>query len=77
MGSFKGIGIEPLRIKMAEAVIGYKGRTLAQLLADPKAAAAALQDQGFTHGLDAKTLKALEFASGLVSRGAAPALASP
>ena len=77
LGSVKGIGIEPLRNKMAEAVIGYKGRTLAQLLADPKAAAAALQDQGFTHGLDAKTLKALEFASGLVSRGAAPALASP
>lgn len=49
--SFKGIGAETLRGKGAEAVMAYKGRTLAQLLADPKMAAKALENARFVERL--------------------------
>lgn len=60
--SIKGIGVEPLRAKLAEMVVQHKGRTVSELLANPKAAAAALQDSGFVKRVDAKTIKDLRLA---------------
>lgn len=47
MLSVKGIGVEPLRAKAAEMVMQHKGKTISELLANPKAAAAALADVKF------------------------------
>jgi hypothetical protein len=70
--SFKGIGGETVRNKLAEMVTTHKGKTIAELMADPKSAAKALQDATFVHSIDNKTLQKLRFA---VSRGA-PILAT-
>jgi hypothetical protein len=53
-------------------VIQHKGTTIAGLLADPKAAATALQDAAFVRQLDAPTLNVLRLT---VARGA-PLLAT-
>lgn len=60
--SFKGLGVEPVRAKLADMVMQHKGRTVSELLANPKAAAAALQDSGFVKSADAKTIKDLRLA---------------
>jgi hypothetical protein len=60
-----GLG-EGARSKLAEGVIAYKGKTLAALLADPRAAAAALNDAAFVRTLDAPSVSRL---SAVVSRG--------
>jgi hypothetical protein len=73
--SLKGIGGEFLRSKAAEAVVQYKGKTIAKLLADPKAAAAALADPAFTSSLDRLDRPAVE-ALRLVAARAAPVLAA-
>lgn len=57
--SIKGIGLDTLRSKAAESVIKYKGKTLADLLANPKVAAAALNDARFVNATDPKTIQAL------------------
>jgi hypothetical protein len=44
---YKGISLEPVRAKLANMVMTHKGKTIAQLLANPKAAAAALADAQF------------------------------
>jgi hypothetical protein len=44
--NFKGIGLEPLRARLSETIRESKGKTIAALLADPKAAAKALQEIG-------------------------------
>lgn len=58
--SFKGIGLETGRNKLAELVVQNKGDTLAKLLANPKLAAKALEDSAFTKTLDSKSLKLLQ-----------------
>lgn len=73
--TFKGIGGETLRGKLAEMVMQNKAKTIAGLLADPKAAAAALQDAQVVRQLDGPTIKALRVAASAVSRGA-PLLAT-
>lgn len=70
--SIKGIGAESIRVKGAEMVMGYKGRTVSELMANPKAAAAALQDINFTRSLDGPALQALRLAAAQV----APVLAT-
>lgn len=60
--SFKGLGVEPVRAKLADMVMQHKGRTVSELLANPKAAAAALQDSGFLKSADAKTVRDLRMA---------------
>jgi hypothetical protein len=60
VASVKGVGLESLRSKVAEGVIRYKGKTIAELLANPKAAAAALQDRAFAASIPAPTLNALQ-----------------
>jgi hypothetical protein len=72
VASIKGVGLESLRSKAAEAVISYKGRTLAELMANPKAAAAALQDRAFVASIDGPTRQALRVSLGR----AAPVLAA-
>jgi len=57
--SLKGIGGETLRTKLADMVKENKGAVLADLFANPKKAAAALQDAEFTNLLDRKTLTKL------------------
>lgn len=57
--SMKGIGGETVRSKLAQMVIENKGKVVAELLADPKAAAAALKDADFVSQLDKPTLKRL------------------
>ena len=57
--SMKGIGGETVRSKLAQMVIENKGKVVADLLADPKAAAAALKDADFVSQLDKPTLKRL------------------
>lgn len=49
--SFKGVGVEPVREKLAGMVMRDKGATLAELLSDPRAAALALQDARFVSAL--------------------------
>lgn len=49
--SVKGLGGETIRRKAAESFIEHKGRRFAGLLADPAAAAAALQDRAFVSKL--------------------------
>jgi hypothetical protein len=44
---YKGISLEPARAKLADMVMTHKGKTISQLLANPKAAAAALADAQF------------------------------
>jgi hypothetical protein len=70
--SVKGVGAESLRAKIADAVIQHKGKTVAQLMADPKAAAAALRDAGFVAQLPEKELGRLR----LVAARSVPVLAS-
>lgn len=60
--SVKGIGLDTLRGKAAESYVAYKGKTIAQLLANPKDAAKALNDAGFVKRLDSETLKNLRLA---------------
>jgi hypothetical protein len=57
--SVKGIGGETVRTKLAQMVIENKGKTVADLLANPRAAAAALQDADFVQQIDAKTFRKL------------------
>lgn len=70
--TFKGLGIEPMRSKWAASFVESKGKTMAALLADPKAAAQALQDAAFISTADPASLRALQL---VVSRGA-PVLAA-
>ena len=58
--SFKGIGAETLRGKAAEAVMSYKGKTLAELLANPKLAAKALENSAFVEKLSAPQVSRLQ-----------------
>lgn len=64
----KGIGAESIRSALAESVKVNKGKTIAALLADPKSAAAALNDAQFVKAVDLKTIRALQD----VSRRVAP-----
>jgi hypothetical protein len=70
--SIKGVGLGSVRNKLADMVVQHKGRTIAELLSNPKAAAAALEDRAFAKSLDSKTLKALAAAA----HRAAPLLAA-
>lgn len=70
--SIKGIGVDSVRNKLADMVIEHKGRTIAELLANPRQAAQALQDASFVQRVDSNTLKNLRLAA---SRGL-PALAA-
>jgi hypothetical protein len=70
--TFKGIGAEQARNKLAEVVMENKGQTIAQLMSDPKAAAKALENADFVRTLDGPKLKALR---AVASRGV-PVLAS-
>lgn len=58
--SFKGIGAETLRGKGAEAVMAYKGKTLSELLANPKLAAKALENAAFVEKLSAPQINRLQ-----------------
>lgn len=58
--SVKGFGLETLRSKAAEAVVKYKGDSIANLLANPSKAAKALEDAAFVKTLDKKTVGLLE-----------------
>lgn len=57
--NFKGIGVEQLRNIASESVVKYKGKTIANLMANPKDAAKALADSNFVRSLDNDALKAL------------------
>ena len=57
--SVKGIGVGTARNWLADTVIRHKGKTIAELLANPKAAAAALKDSGFVQKAEPEMLKAL------------------
>lgn len=70
--SLKGFGAESLRDTAAESIVKYKGKTIANLMANPKDAAKALADSGFVQRLDSESLKALRL---VVSRSA-PVLAT-
>lgn len=70
--SFKGIGLEMARAKIADALIANKGKTLAALLADPKAAAIALQDSAVIRAAGPEAAHQLR----LAAARAAPALAA-
>lgn len=70
--SLKGLGGETIRNKLAEMVTQSKGKTIAALMADPKAAAAALADKSFVRSLDNEALQKLRL---VVARGA-PILAA-
>ena len=61
--SFKGIGLEPIRSKLADMAIEHKGKTIAALLSDPKAAAAALKDAGFVQRIDPQTYQRIQEAA--------------
>ena len=61
--NYHGIGLDPIRGKLADMVVKSKGQTIANLMADPKAAAEALQNIGFRQSLDGPTLKALRLAA--------------
>lgn len=61
--SFKGIGAETLRGKGAEAIMAYKGKTLAQLLSDPKLAAKALENARFVEKLSPQQVSRLQAAA--------------
>ena len=63
--SLKGIGGETLRNKLSEMMMEHKGKMVSELLADPKAAAAALKDADFVARLDAPTLKQLSITARL------------
>lgn len=58
--SFKGIGAETIRSKGAEAVMSYKGKTLAELLANPKLAAKALENAAFVEKLSVSQVGRLQ-----------------
>ena len=70
--SLKGFGAESLRDTAAESIVKYKGKTIANLMANPKDAAKALADSSFVQRLDGDSLKALRL---VVSRSA-PVLAA-
>ncbi len=53
--SVKGVGGEGLRSKLAEAVIANKGKIVSELLANPAAAARALEDKSFMQLIDSGT----------------------
>lgn len=61
--SFKGVGAETIRGKGAEAVMAYKGKTLAELLANPKLAAKALENASFVEKLSAPQINRLQTAA--------------
>jgi hypothetical protein len=65
--SSKGVGGESLREWASNMMKQSKGTALADLLSDPKAAAAALKDAQYVKTLDAPSLNALRL---VVSRGA-------
>lgn len=70
--SLKGFGVESLRDTAAESIVKYKGKTIANLMANPKDAAKALADSGFVQSLDNESLKALR----LVASRSVPVLAA-
>lgn len=70
--SLKGFGVESLRDTAAESLVKYKGKTIANLMANPKDAAIALSDAGFVRSLDNESLKALR----LVASRSVPVLAT-
>jgi len=70
--SLKGFGAESLRDTAAESIVKYKGKTIANLMANPKDAAKALADSNFVRSLDNESLKALR----LVASRSAPVLAT-
>lgn len=57
--SMKGFGAESLREAAANSIVKYKGRTISELMTNPKDAAKALSDSKFVESLDNETLKAL------------------
>ncbi len=57
--SMKGFGAESLRDMAANSIVKYKGRTISELMANPKDAAKALSDSNFVQSLDNDVLKAL------------------
>ena len=57
--TLKGIGGETIRSGLAKMVMDNKGKVISELLANPKAAAAALQDADFVRHVDPVTLKRL------------------
>jgi hypothetical protein len=60
---FKGIGLDPLRAKAAEGVMAYKGKAMAELLANPKLAADALSSTAYTQSLPVSALRKLQTAA--------------
>ena len=61
--SFKGLGGDWLRQVGADAVIAHKGKTLAQLMADPKLAAKALESARFVEQLSPAQVSRLQVAA--------------
>jgi hypothetical protein len=61
IGNVKGLGA--VREKAAEFVRSYKGKTISDLMADPKAAALALADKEFSNSLPLKVRESLVWAS--------------
>lgn len=75
--TFKGVGGEWARNKLAETVIEHKGRTISELLANPRQAAQALQDASFVQRADSGTLKALRLAASRTLPALAASQSSP
>lgn len=61
--SFKGIGAETLRAKGAESVMAYKGKTISELLSNPKMAAQALESAKFIETLNPDQINRLQVAA--------------
>lgn len=61
--SLHGFGGESLRSAAAESYVQHKGKTIAALMADPKAAAAALRDATFVRQLAPAVISRLQLAA--------------
>jgi hypothetical protein len=57
--TFHGVGGEMVRSKLAQMVMENKGKVIADLLANPKAAAQALHDADFVQQIDTQTFRKL------------------
>ena len=62
--SYKGLGGEFVRDKLAGSIVQYKGRTVSELMASPKLAAQALKDATFVRSIDNKTAAQLRQIAG-------------
>lgn len=62
--SYKGLGGEFVRGKLAGSIMQYKGRTVSELMANPKLAAQALKDATFVRSLDNQTARELRQIAG-------------